>query len=237
MIDRDDCSGAETLIREAIDRLREAYGEAHSSIADALYQLFQAIHAQERFDESLMIADEIIDTQRRVFGPGHARIGITHNMIARRLQTTGHYQDAARRLEDALRTFQETSGSKQVYIVATLNNLASVKVSLGLDDQAAALFHRALQSHDETEGADGRLEDIDVVRMRYGMCLQRLGRHNDAVAELEAAHRNLLAKHGPEHRHVVRSGRALARSLRETRRAPEAEVIEITLRDAPKETA
>mmetsp|Transcript_4544 Transcript_4544/g.13427 ORF Transcript_4544/g.13427 Transcript_4544/m.13427 type:complete len:182 (+) Transcript_4544:608-1153(+) len=101
----------------------------------------------ERFDEALVIIEEVVASSRRLYGPNDGRTILAEEQVAMALLRPGGTQNLRRAHEILTRVYSlkaDCLGGDDLETLDTAGNLAFAQNMLGMDSEAVLLQRRAL---------------------------------------------------------------------------------------------
>lgn len=203
-------SDAETLLREALERVRRERTGDDPLRASLAAQMAINLVRQGRADEAIVLQQEALESKRKVYGDQHPSVDLTRHNLAKSLSDLGRWIEAEALLVDLLPRLRERNGLMHPRTAASEAALARVYLETNRLQEALPLWDSALAT------ALAQWGDTDVavgiVRLGRGQTLRALGRADSARIELDRAIATYtaLGKHGLA---------GLARSLGERARA------------------
>jgi len=172
---------AERKIVEAIEIFRQTNSlseySAHTMLANQVYKL------EGRFDDARASLTKALQLKEQLYGLYHpSRISTYFNLAA--------LEAEAERPERALAALDEAQRlAARLKAASWTNDLLElegyVRRLAGECDQAVRVYERAIAGYTATHGADS-IRVAQCIR-EVGVCLERLGRHDEAVAALDQA--------------------------------------------------
>ncbi|MEM9453537.1 MAG: protein kinase [Myxococcota bacterium] len=173
----------EELLMEII-RITEGVGLAHTN-AVAKHNLGRRIAEAGRIEEgraleqSALEAFEAHDNRRMM--------GLTHSFIARIAMGDGNLIEAGKHARKGVRLLDKESGSK----IIALATLAQVLLRLDRNDEALTV---ARQAYEQLHKLDLVQEGESLTRLAYAEALWGAGRIEEALASIQEAKEDLLAR-------------------------------------------
>jgi tetratricopeptide (TPR) repeat protein len=209
-----DYSGAEALLREALEIAEKAYGPDHPKIATSLNNLAELLRCTNRLAnaEGLMRRALAIDEQS--FGPDHPEVAICLNNLAAILQATNRLAEAEPLIRRALAIDEKSFGPDHPNVAIRLGNLAGLLIATSRIAEAEHLRRRELAIMEKVLPPDHPY--IAIALNNLSVLLQATNR----LAEAEPLIRRALAidekSFGPNHPNVARDLNNLAQLLKDT---------------------
>lgn len=174
-----------------IERARTVLGPEHSTYVMAVGNRANALANLNRLDEALVdytAAEQGLPDDSLRLGP----IYVSRGGAERKL---GRYDDAEASLTKALAVFDKHLPPGHYSVAVTLSNLANVYSDRGDHEQAAEHSARALAML--KDGAAGSAQRART-EGNLAMSLAELGRHDEALAVLDAALKRISAGEAPD---------------------------------------
>jgi tetratricopeptide (TPR) repeat protein len=188
---------AETLLREALEREREADSNAGAeapndsagSLARAVLQRgLAAVHSGRReYRAAADLLQQTVTAQRVHLGPTHPDTIQTLSLLGRALSGAGDLASAERRVQEVLELQRQINGPKHPSVILTLANLGSLARRRNDLTTAEPLYREAVKLGEEVLGA----EHSTVARISVGLAavLAQSGR----TLEAETLYQRILA--------------------------------------------
>lgn len=201
LLSNNDLAEAEKALNESIDLKRRLLGPEHDSIANTLVILGGLYHrtgAYARAEESLRGA---IDIHREALGEEHQLIGYDLTSLGMLLHDAGRLDEAEEALRGALDIYDAALDPHHQFIGSTLTELGGVLNTKNRSDLALPLLTRAVEIRSRDFPRDHALHAGTLVA--YGDTLARLGRFDDAEAELLPSYEALEGRGGRRERQAL----------------------------------
>jgi tetratricopeptide (TPR) repeat protein len=158
-------------------------GEETGDYLRATAALAAAYRINERFDESIALAEESMELSTRLQGPkNRGTVGQRYN-LGTTLVAAGRFHEAAELLGQVLKDFRELGGGPGT-IRPTLFDLASAQYELGEYEQALSNMDESLDMAEELFGGNHFL--TAATRINRAAILNALGRPAEAAQELQS---------------------------------------------------
>lgn len=134
---------AEPLLREALKRQKELFGDEHPEVADSLDELALLLHLKGDTTVEPLYR-QALDLRRRLFGTQHPQTIESLNNLGELLLSRGDLANAEDLLRQALDSQRSLANPREDLSLAILHNLASVLGDRGKLEAAEALHREAL---------------------------------------------------------------------------------------------
>jgi eukaryotic-like serine/threonine-protein kinase len=206
-IHRDD-RRAETLLREAVEIQRRAFGSGDPRLAVALKALAAVHDFRKEYDASLPLLREALAIQRRHFGPSHPDAIAALNHVGTTLTLKGDFAAAEPIMIDTLDLNRRVFGATHRSVAMSLNNLGAIYEGSGQIDKAATTYREAVAIAETALGADHPV--VSQLCSNLAGVLTTLGAFSEAEALTTRALGVLRARFGADHAHVRTVERQLA---------------------------
>jgi serine/threonine-protein kinase len=199
---------SEALHREALALRRAHFGERHAEVAASLNNLVVSLERQGRVREAFELNEEVLAIRREVFGEQSSVFANSLGNQGNMALTLGDWEGAEASLSRSSELFAATVGTEnfRVFVRVFYRGLARIrldKTEAGLQDLRAGIAGMAVALGDDHSRVAGS-------RAMLGRELAHLGRHDEAMAEIEAS--EVVLRQDPE-------GSRLASALAEEGRA------------------
>jgi tetratricopeptide (TPR) repeat protein/predicted Ser/Thr protein kinase len=210
---------AETLLRGALDLLREGPSPNASEILEVQRELSAALRLARRYDEARALAEEILAATTETLGPEHPDVADVIAMLARIDQIEGHDAEAEAQYRRALEIRERALGLDHPVRGESLLQLASVLKPDRYDEaeahlrEAVALFSRKLGPVHARIGTS---------QVNLAQTLVAMGKTEEGLRTLEEGTQMLAAAVGPDHMINAIPSQILAHMLRKMGRLDEA---------------
>jgi non-specific serine/threonine protein kinase/serine/threonine-protein kinase len=185
----DRAAEAEPLNKDALERARRSLGEDHPQTITALSDYAGVLVTLGRTDEAAPLFKEALDRSRRVQGEDHPYTLSIMSNYAVVLNALQRHADAEPLLLESLEKNRRVKGELHYDTIASLHNLATVLKHLGRDAEAEPYFAELYRTASQAQIPPKQAAQFMA---KYGPCLVRLGRYNQAEAPLREAHRRLI---------------------------------------------
>jgi tetratricopeptide (TPR) repeat protein len=129
---------AEFVLKLALEVKEELYGDKHSEVIGTLNNLVDALHAQEKLEEGVVVCRRLVDAYKSTFGETHPGVA----MIASNLATVYHEKKhlaAEEFFNQAIAIKTKTLGYKHPEVAALNSRYASFLRENGRNDEAEKL--------------------------------------------------------------------------------------------------
>ncbi|MBL8724214.1 MAG: serine/threonine protein kinase [Planctomycetes bacterium] len=180
-------AAAESLYREVLAAPTSVWGPDHPDRLVVLNNYGSLLVTQDRRDEAEPLLRDLHTTRVRVSGIDHPETLVAANSFARLREEQGHLVEAEALFRDTTERFRRVLGNEHTNTLMSLwnlgNNLLNQQRAAEAEPllrEAALGLERALGNQHSRTGSAHRL---------LGKCLTTLGRHGEAIDELETADR------------------------------------------------
>jgi len=182
--DRGDLAEAEALMRRslAVARHQRRGSEPGQVEEDVLANLALVLQEANQLDEAERMMKEILAHRRKTLAPGHMSVGLDLNNLGVLLVRRGRPGESEPLLREAV-AILEKQGSAGLSIV--LGNLGEALGDGGRCAEAEPILARGVALGAFQLGE--KSQDLAKVRVKYGVCLLKLGRYPAAEAQALAA--------------------------------------------------
>lgn len=215
---------------QAIEDLKEIYGENHLHMANAYLRMAEIHYQKSNFSESEDFIKRSLDIRETLQSPNNPDLLNTYNFLGNLYRQTGRYEESEKNLQHAIRLAREHDYSDTLNYTTYLNNLAVTKTYLGQLDSAAVIHREVLDLRKKHLPPDN--PSITLSMYNLGYMHHRLGNLNEAKILFEQVverDKNSLGDDHPEIAIDLVKLAAVYRDLNEFQRAEdafrEAEVI------------
>ncbi len=163
---------AATLLSDAVEARREAFGEHAPEVAESLEQLAIVAIEENRLEEADRLSQEALELRQQAYGSEHPAVGRSLDQRAQIAAKQARPQAAVDLFERSLALRQDQPDEDPEELAHTLTNLAYVYDELGELDRAEVTHRRALEIR-EGFGQDHpdlalSLRGLAIVRLRKG---------------------------------------------------------------------
>ena len=198
-------SGLPAPLREAVEHLRYAAGEAESRESEQagslynelgyhLWQIADFGGAKEHYERAIKIGES-------VYGKDHPNVASIVNNLGLVLKELGDLEGAKEHYERALEIDEEAYGKDHPQVAIYVNNLGDVLQDLGDLAGAKEHYERALEIDEEAYGKDH--PDVAIRVNNLGSVLKALGDLAGAKEHLERALEINESVYGKDHPNVA----------------------------------
>ncbi|MBL8829655.1 MAG: tetratricopeptide repeat protein [Planctomycetaceae bacterium] len=213
---------AEKLMRRAVDKSREEFGEDHSDHSACLTNLAHLLHATNHLTEAEGLVRWALTIDERNFGQNHPTVASRLGNLAALLQTNRPEQ-AEPLIRHALEIEEKCFGPDHPSVAIRLNNLAGICRATNRLREAEPLLRRALAIDERNFGPSHPEVATDLNN------LASILHTTNQLTESERVFRRALEIDcqifGLDHPNVARDFNNLAMLLRDTNRISEAEPL------------
>ena len=178
---------AEALMREALDRSARVLGPEHPGTIWAENGLAQLLGEQGKYDEAIPRYLHALELSRKTLGDDNVETLGLMSSAASMLFNAGRAADAEPLLREAWGGLTKARGPDHPLTIATAQNLC---MQLRYQQRWAEALPIAKDGYERLR-EPGRVQFEPVRRAAflgsYGICLSRLGRHEEAIEPLKVA--------------------------------------------------
>jgi tetratricopeptide (TPR) repeat protein len=193
---------AETLIREAVDVLRAAYGEEHPKVAAMINTSAAVPDARGDHARSEQLLRQALAIQQKHLGQLHPSTLETLGNLAVTLAAKGDLAAGEKTAREVIDLERRVVGPVHAQIAAGLNNLASMLQRQGRLEEAEATYREALTVSNTALGQDHQL--TAWLSANLGVVLTRQRKFAEAETLFISALARLRARLGDQHNNVRR---------------------------------
>ena len=203
-----DVAAAEALYHRGLELQIRAYGDSHMRLVHGLNSLAALHHRRGEHTQAEAIYRRVHSISTASVGPDHPSVAGHLSGIAYELHHQGRLEEAEALARDALAGLDRSFGPTHASGTNTVRLLGDIMYSLGKTAEGDAFYRDALEVRLGGTAATGIVAGED--RREYGRVLIRLGRFEDAQAQLLRSLEILEAAYGgAAHPNVLDSRRAL----------------------------
>ena len=210
---------AEDLQRRALSTYRAAGQPVHVRAPEVMASLAWVLQQKEELDEAEVLLHEAIGLRRDSYGGDSPLVGQLLVQLGQVERAKGNLADAESLLRHAVEIYRQSYGPDDPSTAVVIHHLATVLDEGGAHARAAELLGGVITAYEATYGPDHW--QVANARNRYGLCLMRLGRDDEAERELLAAHRGLTSAGLPDRARLA--AQRLATLYEDAGREPEAD--------------
>ncbi len=205
---------AESLVSEALEIRRRAFGESGLEYALSLSSLGQLCHAKGDLDSAVDLLSKALALHRSHAEETHTNVALVANDLAACLRGLGRLEEAEALHREAL-MLRRIDGAESLPVAESLNNLAGVDLDRGDLESAAAGLEESLAIRRRILGTEDPLTLQSMSNL--ATTLARLGRRERADALLDEVEAGFRALHvdGEDELARVLSNRAALRIVEE----------------------
>jgi len=131
------------LAEEALDLLRQVWGENHPKLGGYLHNLGELHRKQGDDDRAETYYQEALKLIENNWGRSHPETAKTLNSLALLYRSQGRYLDAEALYQETIAIYEQTIGTNDPLLGITLDNLANLYRTQGNYTEALALAERA----------------------------------------------------------------------------------------------
>jgi serine/threonine protein kinase/tetratricopeptide (TPR) repeat protein len=191
---------AGTMLTEALEIQRRTLGDEHSDTLTSLVNLGVLRARQGRLVEAEPLLTEALETRRRVLGEEHPDTLYTMSILAATLSSFGKYDAAEALLRETYEVERRVLGLDNIDTLYALGSLAHALCEQGKFAEAESHFVSFNVAAPQALPDDSPI--VLAFRGRYGNCLTRMGKHEQAEPLLLDTLSKLRASLGEDHQRV-----------------------------------
>jgi non-specific serine/threonine protein kinase/serine/threonine-protein kinase len=177
--ERGDYGEAEALYRRALSILEKRSGKEGPYTMSVLSNLALLLQDQGKLDEAEPFFRRILETDRKLYAENQVYIASDINNMGRLLQQKKDYTGAEPYLREAADILRK---EKHPWLSIILGNLGDLYTEKGDYTNAAAYFMEALDLGLKALGEKN--QDVAKIRSKYGVCLVKLKKFDEAEKQL-----------------------------------------------------
>ncbi|MFQ6052123.1 MAG: tetratricopeptide repeat protein [Candidatus Hydrothermarchaeota archaeon] len=177
-----DYNEAESLYREALAIKRKLHGDENEEVLNILNNLALLIQDKGDIEAAEPLFRKILEVDRKLLGKEHLNVAIDLNNLGRLLQKKGDYESSELLLREAVTILRK---KQHPWLSIGLSNLGELLNKKGDYKAAEPIFVEALSIGLKYLG--DKNQDVAKLRSRYGACLIKLKRFENAEEQLLAA--------------------------------------------------
>jgi serine/threonine protein kinase len=189
---------AEALHREAIESMKRVLGEDHPSTVLEIGNLGAVYEARGRLEEAEKLYRQSLAATRKRLGDDHPDAVAATTRLSHVLQMRGRLDEAVELDRDVLARCRRLIGDDHPFTIGALNNLGMALSAQEKFREAEPLFAEAYR---RTPGSQFDPVNQAACMARWGPCLVKLGRYEEAEKPLLEARRRLaeagMGRSGP----------------------------------------
>jgi tetratricopeptide (TPR) repeat protein len=171
-----------------MERQRRIMGDDHPNTLGAISNLAGVLRMLGELEEAEALFREALDRRRRVLGEAHPHTLTSINNVGYVLQARGRLAEAEPFYREALERRRRVLGPDHPDTVRSNNNVGSVLEAQGKLVEAEPFFAESFRLAQNSQNPP----DIAAVYVsRYGPCLVKLGKYDQAEQPLREAERRL----------------------------------------------
>jgi tetratricopeptide (TPR) repeat protein len=203
--ERGDFDQAEAMYRRALAMKRKAHGDDHPDVVGIQSNLALLLQEKGDLDAAEPLFRRILASDRRTQGPEHLHVGIDLNNLGRLLTLRGKLDESERLLREAVVIFRKHGHPG---LAICLGNLGQVFLERDDPEGAEPILAEALKLARAKFGE--KSQDAAKIVSKFGTCLLKLGRHEEAERRLLAALEVLASSAGEKNDWTQRTLESLA---------------------------
>ena len=177
---------AEPLYRQSIQILKDALGENHPFVANALNSLAALYEDMGDYSQAESLYKQALQIRKEALGDKHPAYATSLHSLASLYREMGHYREAESSYKQAIQIYKEVLGEQHPYYANSLNNLGLLYDEQGDYAQAEPLLKQALAI---------RKQLLGEMHPDYAISLNNLGRlyhHQGDFARAETLYKQAL---------------------------------------------
>ncbi len=182
---------AEVLLREALAVFSAAGESLHVRAPEVMSTLSWVLQETGALDEAESLSREVLEYSRATYGDDSPEVAQLLVQIGQIERTRGNLTEAESLLRRAVEIYSGSYGESEMITVSAKQHLATVLDDGGSNNEALELYMQVLEALESSYGRDHW--QVANARNRFGLCLIRLGRLEQAESELLEAYRVLDA--------------------------------------------
>jgi tetratricopeptide (TPR) repeat protein/predicted Ser/Thr protein kinase len=180
---------ADALYRQARSALQAALGAGHPHEARLLADHALALQEIGRLDEAHALLEAALGVWMAAYDENHLEVGRIQLALANVAQQRGHLAPALAHVRESLRIYERALGAGHAMLAEPYVVLGVIEFRRERYDDSRAAYQAALDVQIRNLGSDAPM--VGVTRLNLAETWGRLGRHEDALAELDRAERTL----------------------------------------------
>ncbi|MGB6865165.1 MAG: tetratricopeptide repeat protein [Candidatus Aminicenantaceae bacterium] len=173
---------AESMYREALDIRQKHFGRNDEGVASILSNLGILLQDKGDYEAAEPIFREILDIDREFSGDDDLNVAIDLNNLGNLMKDKGDYDASESYLKEAIFILQK---HEHPWVSIAMSNLGELMNRKGDYSAAEPIFEEALSIGLQHLG--DKNQDIAKLQSRYGECLLKLGKYEEAENKLLAA--------------------------------------------------
>ncbi len=224
-LDQGKLAEAEPILEETVASARRARGSDDPVTLTLLNNLAKLKQDLKKLDEAQTLFAECVEGRTRVLGPDHRDTALVMANYAVLLAELGRQDESAAMTKNVLDIRVRTLGEKNLDTIISFNNYGRTLQIAGKPEEAETQFRKAVELSSPESGVLPEGHWIHAVFLgTHAHCLNELGEHARAEAQLATAYETLNSALGPAHNHTKRVAANMALVMDATGRPDEAEV-------------
>ena len=180
--ERGNLEEAESHYREALEIRQKHFGRKDPDVASILSNLGILLQDKGDYEAAEPIFREILDIDRELLGDDNLNVAIDLNNLGNLLRDKGDYEASEPFLRNAIYNLQK---HEHPWVSIAMSNLGELMNRKGDYNAAEPIFEEALSIGLQHLG--DKNQDIAKLQSRYGECLLKLGKFEEAEKKLLTA--------------------------------------------------
>lgn len=193
---------AQTQCQRARDLYTAKLGPHHPDTLASLHNLAICYQALGQNTAALQLNEEVLALRRRHLPVQHPDTLKSIHSLSNNLYALERHAEALELRRELLPVVRETYGHAHLETLHAQHNLAASYLAQGRFEEALQEFQQVMKSYESRYSTH---PDALLVRTNLGICLGRLGRHDEALAEQENAWQLRIKLLGPDHPETLQS--------------------------------
>lgn len=185
--------------------------ERRDVLHGALGTLADVYVARGDSDAAVETLHSLVEAQERAYGPDHPRLSPTIRSLANALDRAGDYNGGAQASERALSISRSALGDVHPIVAYDLSQVAASHRVRGQYAEALSLLQEADEVLRQTSGYTTARA---ITQAEIGMCLEELGRAQEAILAHRASLTLYESAYGPDHPELASALSRLSSALR-----------------------
>jgi len=174
---------AEMLIKEAVYRAKEMYGERHAKYADCLIDYGFYLLNVDCISSSMQVYRNALDVRLECFGPNNLQVAIAHEDLAYATYvfeySTGKFNNAVEHAEKSLEILKELLPSNHLLLASSKRVLALILEEIAIDNQDNVIVKELLEDAEKLH-----LCALQLAVTSFGECNVQTAKHYGNLGRL-----------------------------------------------------
>jgi tetratricopeptide (TPR) repeat protein len=171
---------AEVLLADCVDRCKRVLGEDHPTTLYTAHDLAQIWMVTRRFELAEPVMANIIPRMQRTFGEDHRDTLMYRGDYARIIASRGDLAGAEEIYRDISQRLARTLGADHEYALTTRGRLGAMLVQQKKFGEAEPILAASYAAEKQRTGR----RIAWATQASYGLCLQQLGKYDEAIPVL-----------------------------------------------------